>query len=80
MFLIISLTVFVLILGQNVYDSLYTPVFFPKKINVAEVKKRIQDAGLIPKEALYYEVMELDTRKRKNSPAIPGRGSPNGQN
>lgn len=61
-FLLASLAVLFLIVGQNVYDSLYPPIFTPPKINVAEVKKRIAATGLIPREALFYEVIEKDTR------------------
>lgn len=63
-FLAVSLVLLLLILGQNVYDSIYPPVFFPPKIDVAKVKKRIKDAGLIPREALFYEIIEKNTRLR----------------
>lgn len=60
----VAIGVLLIILGQNVYNSLYPPLFFPQKIDVTEVKKRIKAAGLVPMEASHYEAIELDTRLR----------------
>ena len=48
------------IISDNIYDSLYPPLFTGPKINVEEVLKRIDDAKLTPTEARYYRVIEKD--------------------
>lgn len=47
-----------LIVTGNIYDSLYPPLFTGPEINVEEVLRKIDDAGLTPTEARYYRVIE----------------------
>lgn len=58
-FLIIFLTFFaLLIIGKNIYDAFVPQDLGIPKINVEDIKKKIKDAGLEPKEALYYEIID----------------------
>jgi len=50
------------ILGTNIYDSFYPPLFRPPKIDIVQVKRRIKETGLIPREARYYRIIDKDSR------------------
>jgi hypothetical protein len=48
------------ILANNIYDSIYPPLFTGPVIDVKQVLKRIEQSGLTPTEARYYRVIEKD--------------------
>ena len=48
------------VIGGNIYDSLYPPLFSGPVIDVEQVLKRIDKSGLEPTEARYYRVIEKD--------------------
>ncbi|MDI6791896.1 MAG: FMN-binding protein [bacterium] len=52
-----SLTLMLLILGENIYQSQRPPAPKYPVVNVEAVKERIKDAGLSPREAMYYKVI-----------------------
>jgi hypothetical protein len=58
--LVLAVCLVGLILVNNIYDSLYPPLFSGPVIDVAQVLERIDDAGLTPTEAKYYRVIEKD--------------------
>jgi fumarylacetoacetate (FAA) hydrolase family protein len=55
-----------LILANNIYNSLYPPLFTAPVIDVKRVLERIKQAGLTPVEARYYRVIEKDRRGNEN--------------
>jgi len=62
--LLVAVCLIAIILATNVYDSLYPPLFAGPTFNVEEVVKRIQKAGLTPREAMYYRIIQKDRRGR----------------
>ncbi len=60
--IILSISVFIIgiILIENIYNSIYPPLFIAPKIDVEKVSQRIKKAGLTPIEAKHYRVLEID--------------------
>ncbi len=61
------------IIGNNLYDSLYPPLFTGPEIDVEQVLKQIDAAGLKPTEARHYRVIEKDRQGNVNEISRPGQ-------
>ncbi len=57
----VTLIVIFATVGLNLRDTLVPPSYGPK-IDVRKVLKKIEDAGLEPREAMYYRVVEEKRR------------------
>ncbi len=58
---LLSLSLVLVVVSNNIYNILYPPLIAPV-IDVKAVQERIQQAGLEPREADFYRVIEKDRR------------------
>jgi len=56
----LGLVLGVLVLGENVYRHLYPPLEVGPKIDVAEVRRKIAAAGIVPRAARHFRIIEID--------------------